>query len=147
MILRRKNCGMKCAPINTCADVISMCVVLVNLQHGDSGEVLETSALLDSCIQGTFVLERLLTNLVIGRKASITIKALNRQVTSKKMVINGLHVASGSNGSVDWLQLPCIYTKKYLPVDKDDIVTPSKLMQWKHLNEIIDKISEDDHIS
>ena len=43
------------------------------------------------------------------------------------MVINGLKMAIGTKGSQYWLQLPYTYTTKYLPVDKDDIATPSKL--------------------
>ena len=37
--------------------------------------------------------------------------------------------------------------KKYLPVDQDDIATPSKLKQWKYLEGIMDKISKRNDIS
>ena len=47
-----------CASMNTDTDVISICVVAIKLRHGDSGK--KTYAFLDSCSQGTFILERLL---------------------------------------------------------------------------------------
>ena len=47
-----------CASLNTGMEVISVCVVPVKLRHGDSGKTLKSYALLDSCSQGTFILER-----------------------------------------------------------------------------------------
>ena len=41
----------------------SMCVVPITVQYGNSGKVLETHALLDSCSQGNFTLETLINNL------------------------------------------------------------------------------------
>ena len=118
--------GVKCASVNAGTDVISMCVVPIKVQYGNSGKVLETHALLDSCSQGTFILERLINNLgVKGQKTSITIKTLNREVTNKAMVVKGLKVTSGNGDSHDWLQLPVTYTKNYFPVDKEDVATKS----------------------
>ena len=37
-----KNEGVKCASANTGTDVISMCVVPIKVQYGNSGKVLET---------------------------------------------------------------------------------------------------------
>ena len=34
-----------------------------------------------------------------------------------------------------------------MPVDKEDVATPSKLKQWKHLESIVDKISQKEDIS
>ena len=73
-----------CTSLNIGMEVISMCVVLVNLRHGDSGKTLKTYSLLDSCSQGTFILERLLKKIGIkGRRISITITTLNVEVTNK----------------------------------------------------------------
>ena len=70
--------GVKCASISTGTDAISMCVVPIKVQYGNSGKVLEIQALLDSCSEGTFVLERLINNLCEkGQKTSITINTLN----------------------------------------------------------------------
>ena len=140
--------GVKCATVNTGTDVISMCVVLINGQYGNFGKVLETHALLHSCSQGTFILERLVNNLgVKGQKTSITIKTLNGEVTNEAMVVKEPKATSGNGDSHDWLELPVTYTKKYLPVDKEDVATPSKLQQWKHLESIVGKISQKEDIS
>ena len=63
-------------------------------------------------------------------RTSITIKTLNGEVTNKSSVISGLKVASSRNSSEDWLELPDTYTKKCLPVGKEDVATPLKLVQW-----------------
>ena len=139
---RKNQGGMKCASVNTGTDVISMCVVPIKVQYGNSGKVREKHALLDSCSQGTFILERLINNHgVNGQKTLITIKTLNEKVTNKVVVVKGLKVASANSDSHDWLELPDTYSKKYLPVD-NDVATPSKLKQWKHLESIVDKISQ-----
>ena len=149
LLMMKKNQGdVKCASVNTGTDVISMCVVPIKVQYGNSRKVLETHPLLDSCSQGTFILERLINNLgVKGQKTSITIKTLNGEVTNKVMVVKGLKVTSGNGDSHDWLELPVTYTKKYLPVDKEDVATPSKLKQRKHLESIVGKISQKEDIS
>ena len=80
-------------------------------------------------------------------RISITIKTLNGEVTNKSPVICGLKVVSSRNNYEDWLELPDTYTKKYLPVGKEEVATPSKLKQWGHLERILYKINEDDNIS
>ena len=73
-----------CASLNTGMEVRSMFVVPVKLRYGDSGKTLKTYALLDSCSQSTFILERLPERFGIkGRRTSITIKTLNDEVTNK----------------------------------------------------------------
>ena len=137
-----------CVSLNTSMEVISMCVVSVKLRHGDSVETLKTYALLDSCSEGTFILESLLKRFGIkGNRTSIPTKAPNSEVNNKSSVISGLKVASSRNSSVDRLELPDAYTKKYLPVGKENVSTPSKLKLWGYLEGILDKISEDDNIS
>ena len=121
-----------------------MCVVSVKLRHGGSYETLKTYAPLDSCSEGTFILERLLKRFDIkGNRTSIPIKASNGEVNNKSSVISGLKVANSRNISVDRLELPDAYTKKYLPVGKEDVATPSKLKLWGYLEGILDKISEE----
>ena len=90
--------GVKCASVNTGTDVVSVCIVSIKVKYGNSGKVLETHVLLDSCSQGTFILETLINDLgVKGKRTSITIKTLNGEVTHKAIVVKGLRVRS-SNG-------------------------------------------------
>ena len=72
-----------------------------------------------------------------GQRTSITIKIINGEVTNKAVVVKRLRVSSGNGDSHDWLELPDTYTKKYLPVGKEDVATPSKLKKWKHLERVI----------
>ena len=126
--------GVKCASVNTGTDVISMCLVAIKVQYDNPSKVLKTHALLDSCNEGSFILERLINNLPVkGQKTSITIKTLNEQVANKAMVVKGLKVTTNNGDSNGWLEFPDTYTEKYLSVDKDDTAAPSKLKQWKHL--------------
>ena len=62
-------------------------------------------------------------------------------------MISGLKIARRWNSSKDWLELQDTYTKKYLPVGKEDAATPSKSKQWGYLERIFDNINEDDNIS
>ena len=67
--------GVKCVSVSTGTDVVSICVVPIKVKYFNSGKVLETHAILDSCSQGTFILETLISNLgVKGQKTSITIR-------------------------------------------------------------------------
>ena len=85
-------------------------------------------ALLDSCSQVTFMLEKLLRDLGLnGQKTSITIKTVNGEVNNKTTLVEGLKVSSSKNEYSGWIELPKAFTKRYLPVDQDEIATPLKL--------------------
>ena len=128
--------------------MISMCMVPVNLRYSHSGKTVKTYALLDSHSQGTFMLEKLLRDLgVNGEKTSVTVKPVNGEVNKKTTLVEGLKVSSSRDEGSEWIELPKTFTKRYLPVDQDDIATPSKLKQWKYLEGIMDKISKRDDIS
>ena len=83
-----------------------------------------------------------------GQKTSITTKTVNGEVNNKTTLFERLSkVSSSRDEDSEWVELPKTFTKRYLPVDQDDIATPSKLKQWKYLEGIMDKISKRDHIS
>ena len=55
-----------------------MCVVPVRVKHSDSDKEVKTFALLDTCNQGTFVNQDLISKLgVPGMETSISIKTFN----------------------------------------------------------------------
>ena len=94
------------------------------------------------------MLEKLLRDLgVNGQKTSVTVKPVNGEVNKKTTLVGGLKVSSSRDEGSEWIELPKTFTKRYLPVDQDDIATPSKLKQWKYLEGIMDKISKRDDIS
>ena len=105
---------VKCATVNTGGNVVSMCMVPVNLTYGCSGKTVKTHALLDSCSQGTFMLEKLLQDLgVNGQKTSITIKTVNDEVNNKTTLVEGLKVSSSKDEDGEWIELPKTFTKKH----------------------------------
>ena len=59
---RKSQGDVKCTSVITGTDVISICEAPIKLQYGNSGKVLETHALLNSCCQGTLIMERLINN-------------------------------------------------------------------------------------
>ena len=78
---------VKCATVNTGGNVISMYVGPVNLRCSSSGKTAKTYALLDSCSQGTFMLEKLQRDMgVNGQKTSITIKTVNGKGNNKTRI-------------------------------------------------------------
>ena len=94
------------------------------------------------------MLEKLLRDFgVNGQKTSITIKSVNSEVNNKTALVKGLQVPSSRDEDSEWIELPKTFKKRYLPVDQDDIATPSKLEQCKYFEGIMDKISKRDDIS
>ena len=76
------------------------------------------------------MLEKLLRHLVVnGQKTSITIKTVNVEANNKTTLVEGLKVSSSRDEDSEWIELPKTFTKRYLPVDQDDIATLSKLKQ------------------
>lgn len=71
---------LACTSINTGSDIISMCIVLVQIKQGESGKVCQPYVILDNCSQGTFILDQLTKSVSIsGRQKSVTIKMENIQ--------------------------------------------------------------------
>ena len=139
---------VKCASTNTGSDVISMCIVPVQIASTNTSKKVHTYALLDSCSQGTFILGQLANELGIsGRKTSLTIKTLNWEFTSNSTAIEGLKVASISEDNCEWLPLPRTFTRSDLPVGNDDITKPSHLRKWKYLENVTDQLTFSDDIS
>ena len=117
-------------------------VVLVNLRYNHSWKTVKAYALLDSCSQGTFMLEKLLRDLgVNGQKTSDTIMTVNGEVNNKTTLVEGFRVSNTKDEDSEWIELPKTFTKRYLPVNQNDLATPSKLKQWKYMEGIRDKIS------
>ena len=71
-----KSCcpGVGCVTANL-IQVISMCVIPIRVKHSDSDKEVEAFALLDTCSQGTFVTEDLLSKFgMSGVKNSVNIR-------------------------------------------------------------------------
>ena len=126
-INERKEEKVKYALTNTRSDVVRMCIVSVQLRSKDTGKTAHFYALLDSCSQGTFILNQLTNDLGIsGRKTSLTMKTLNRGFSSNSRALAGFKVTSISEANNEWLLFPRTFSRPYLAVDNDDITKSSQ---------------------
>ena len=97
-----------------------MFIVPVKIQRWKNikKEVL-TYAMLDSCIEGSFLQEDLVRKLQLsGRKTTLNLEALNGERTKSTMLIEGID-AKGVSGNKSWIKLPKIYIRPELPADDD----------------------------
>ena len=112
-----------------------MCIVPVSIKNKNNGEQITTCAMLDNCIQGSFVHEVVLKQLgVKGTKTTLSLKTLNGERSENTSAIAGMQV-QGINGDGNWLILWKLYAKKDLPVDKEEIATPEKITKWDISNQ------------
>ena len=90
-----QNEEIKHVSIDTYSDVVSMCIVPVRVKRKCSVNEIQTFALLDSCSQGTFMLDKLDKAVgASGRKTFTTIKTINGEHTSSSMATENLQVAN-----------------------------------------------------
>ena len=139
--------SLVCASTKLRSDVISICVVPVQIRHPDSNKVLDTYAMLDNCSQGTFVKEDIIEAWdITGAETRVTVKTLNGEVSQMTIVVENLDVA-GSLGKPKWIKLPRAYTKQDLPVDEQEIATPGRVKKWNYLEGITNEICRSTDIS
>ena len=132
-------------------EVISMCVVSVQLRHYNSDKELSTFALLDVCSQGTFITDDLLKKLGLsGARTSINIKTLNGNKKVKSSLIEGLMVSKQSlyrDETIQLVKLPKLYSREHIPVDSAEMATPEKFKKGRYLDSIAKDIVRDDKVS
>ena len=142
------NNDLKCVSVSGKAGskVISMCIVPVRVQHKDGKGMIQTYAMLDNCCQGSFIHENLVKEIgVRGMKTTLNLKTLHRERTENTMIVEGTKV-TGMNDDSSWLALPKLYPRKEIPVDKEEIATPAKIKEWKHLMPISNETVQRDDI-
>lgn len=126
-----------CNSLNV-GEVISLCIVPVKVSHKSTGKSVTTLAMLDNCSQASFVTTDLVKRLdVSGAETSLAIKTINGTETVKSEAIEDLIIEGISTQFENIpVMLPKVYTRRELPVDKDDIATTDKLSQWKYLEPV-----------
>ena len=126
--------------------IISMCIVPVKVEHGDSKGVITTYAMLDNCSQGSFIHDNLVKKLgVHGLKTTLNNKTLRGKKTENNMVEKNIKV-TGMSDDCSLLSLPKLYIRRKKPVVKEEIDTPAKIKEWKHLRSILNKIVQKDNL-
>ena len=114
--------------------VISMCIVLVKVKHEGGKDTVTTYAMLDNCRQGSFIHDSLVKELgVHGMKTTLNLKTLHGEKTESTRVIEGIKV-TGMSGDGSLLSLPKLYTRREIPVDKEETATPPKKMETSKIN-------------
>ena len=117
-------------------EVTSLNVVSVRLTHPSSKVVVSTKALLDSGSQGTFIHESLLERFKIPTAStSISIKTIGGVTTEPCQSINNLEVSPSSDPNAK-IHLPKTFSRRFIPVDEDEIPFPRKIRKWKYLDGI-----------
>ena len=122
---------------------IGLSVVMVEISHKENPEQkVKTLAFLDSGSQGSFVSEDLLEGLRIkGSKTRLEIQTMNGRSCQPCRVVTGLQVTSLTKEQVE---LPKMFSQPFIPINKEEIPTLSKIKKWKHLERVHEHIIPDD---
>ena len=112
--------------------MISMFLVPVKVMHEHSANEVTTYTMLDICSHGSFIHDSLVKKLgVTGSKTTINLKTLHGLRSEKTVSAEGIKVAQLQGDSI-WLNLPKMYARRNLPVDKEEIATPARISKWKY---------------
>ena len=134
--------SVKCTSVNGKleAKVISMCLLSIWVGHKNSTKKFKIYAMLDNCGQGSIIRDELIEDLGIpGRKLQLILKTLTGKKSEEIMAIDGLIVYGidlKKTRTNEWIELPRAYSKKSLPVEREEIATPDKIKKWDYLTSI-----------
>ena len=78
-------------------------------------------------------------------KTTLNLKTLHGERNENTMIVDGIKV-TGMNDDSSWFALPTLYARKAIPVDKEEIATPAKIEEWKHLMPISNEIVQRDDV-
>ena len=106
-----------------------MCSVPVSIKYKNNDKQITTYAMLDNCSQGSFVHEDVLKQLgVKGTKTTLNLKTLHGE-RSEIISTTAVMQVKGVKEDGNWLVLPRLYSRKDLPVDKEEIATSEKIIE------------------
>ena len=112
-----------------------MCIVPVSIKYKNNGKQI-THAMLDNCSQGSFVHEDVLKQLSVkGTKTTLILKTLHGE-RSEIISTAAVMQVKGVKEDDNWLVLPRFYSRKDLPVDKEEIATSEKIIEWGYLKSV-----------
>ena len=128
------------------SNVISTCVVPVKVKHEYGANEVTTYAMLDNCSQGSFIHDSIVKKLgVTGSKTTMNLKTLHGVRSEKTVSVEGIKVAQLQGNSI-WINLPKMYARRSLPVDKEEIATPARISKWEYLKPISNEVVQDEDI-
>ena len=78
-----------------------------------------------------------------GIKVTLKLKTLHGERSESTFAIEAVKV-TGMHGDSIGAALPKLYSRREIPVHKEDIATPSKIKEWEYLQPILNEIQKDD---
>eukprot|EP00794_Sanderia_malayensis_P004020 gene4020-4569_t len=127
------------------AQVISLSVIPVRIGAKNGNQEMIVYAMLDNCSQGTFIQEDILNALKVkGVRTTVTVKTMTGEATEESISLDNLTVSGLGSADRETISLPKTYSRKELPIQRDDILTPDKLRHWPHLKDIMKDLHKED---
>ena len=132
------------------SEVISMFFVPIWVGHKNSNKIFKIFAMLDNCSQGSFIRDELIEDLwITGRKLQLSLKTLTGEKSEDTITIDGL-IVSGidlkKTRTNEWIELPRVYSKQSLPVEREEIATTNNIKKWDYFKSISREITQKDEI-
>ena len=140
---------MTCVSVNDKFDVevISMCVVPIKTLHQNCKKTIRAYSMLDDCSRGSFIRQDLLKRLgADGQKLSLNLKTLTGEKSEEIPTVDSLKAAGVNKMNNDWISLLKVYLKKTLPVEKEEVASPEKVLNRKYLDSFKSEITQTDDI-
>ena len=109
---------------------VNLSVLPVSVYHEDTpSAAITVYALLDPCIQGTFILESALPSLGLKdlHLSNVIIKTLNGNQKMQTAKIKGLVVSTVQGVDRVRIKLPTAYTQAIMPFDSEDIISRAEI--------------------
>ena len=108
---------------NCSGEVISMFVVPIKIRYQNTGNELNTYALLDNFSQGEFIRRDIVLNLgASGYETQTSLKTLDGNETHSTFEVQNLEVASNGRSNKQLIKLPKNYTTEELPVKGQELL-------------------------
>ena len=133
----------KCDDFNkVSAEVLSLRVLPMLLWHKSNPDhVIRVYGTLDNCSQGTFIKKDVLTSLNAPKvNTNIIMKTISGVIKEDADIVNDLIVSSLDRSNQ--IDLPKVFSRRDLPIDRDEIPTLERVRNWSYLEEIADEIPD-----
>ena len=133
--ITKPDANLSCSTTKVAAEVVNICIVKVIVRHPKTNREVLTYAMLDNCSQGTFIKESLAEQLgEQGSRTKVTVRTLVGETTEDSCVVQGYQVkAALACDDMGWVSLPSMYTRRSLPVDKEEIPSKEDFTRWEYL--------------
>ena len=137
--------------VTSSTEMVSMCIVMVELWHAEEGKRVKVYALLDECCQGTLIREDIVETMGvtnISYKEGVSIQTVVGDDESQGLYVEGLMVRGVAPFTQHYeeteIKLPSTYLRPFLAMGEDDVATPSNIKNWDYLDKIKHMIPEYD---